>query len=88
MDLLLEAYWQGHSDLIAPIFFVKRGNPVLIGRRYFDELLALPPTDAPRTLLRRHADKLHLVEVPTDAILRDLDEPQQYAREQKRWNEA
>ena len=88
MDLLLEAYWQGHSDLIAPVFAGKRGNPVLIGRRYFDELLALPPTDAPRTLLRRHANKLHLVEVPTDAILRDLDEPQQYAREQKRWNEA
>jgi len=88
MDLLLEAYWQGHSDLIAPVFAGKRGNPVLIGRRYFDELLALPPTDAPRTLLRRHADKLHLVEVPTDAILRDLDDPQQYAREQKRWGEA
>ncbi|MCB8927692.1 MAG: putative selenium-dependent hydroxylase accessory protein YqeC [Ardenticatenaceae bacterium] len=88
MDLLLEAYWQGHSDLIAPVFAGKRGNPVLIGRRYFDELLALPPTDAPRTLLRRHADKLHLVEVPTDAILRDLDDPQQYAREQKRWGES
>ena len=88
MDLLLEAYWQGHSDLIAPVFVGKRGNPVLIGRRYFDELLALPPTDAPRTLLRRHADRLHLVEVPTDAILRDLDDPQQYASEQKRWGEA
>lgn len=81
MDLLLEAYWQGHGDLIAPTFAGQRGNPVLIGRRYFAELLALPPTDAPRTLLRRHASALHLVQVPTDDILRDLDSPEQYAQE-------
>ncbi|WP_420645741.1 selenium cofactor biosynthesis protein YqeC [Candidatus Leptofilum sp.] len=81
MDLLLEAYWQGHGDLIAPIFEGKRGNPVLIGRRYFAELLTLPSGKAPRTLLRRHADQLHLVEVSTDDILRDLDSPEQYAAE-------
>ncbi|MAT99674.1 MAG: putative selenium-dependent hydroxylase accessory protein YqeC [Anaerolineaceae bacterium] len=81
IDLLLAAYWQGHSDLIAPMFAGRRGNPVLIGRSYFAELLALPPGDAPRTLLRRHADKLHLVKVPTDSILRDLDKPAQYERE-------
>ena len=88
MDLLLEAYWQGHGDLIAPVFEGRRGNPVLIGRRYFAELLALPATDAPRTLLRRHADKLHLVAVPTDDILRDLDSPQQYAQERTKWDTA
>mgnify|MGYP000878696279 CR=1 FL=1 len=73
MELLLEAYWQGDGDLIAPVFAGRRGNPVLIGRPFFAELLALPPGDAPPPLLRRHADQLHLVPVPTDDILRDLD---------------
>ncbi|MEZ4593551.1 MAG: selenium cofactor biosynthesis protein YqeC [Chloroflexota bacterium] len=86
MDLLLAAYWQGHGDLIAPAFEGRRGNPVLIGRRYFAELLALPPTDAPRTLLRRHGDALHLVAVPSDDILRDLDSPEQYAQERQKWD--
>ena len=81
ITLLLEAYWQGHSNLIAPVFAGRRGNPVLIGRPYFAELLALSPGDAPRTLLRRHAGKLHLVEVSTDSILRDLDKPEQYEQE-------
>ncbi len=85
MDLLLAAYWQGHGDLVAPVFEGRRGNPVLIGRRFFAELLALPPGDAPRTLLCRHADQLHLVPVPTDDILRDLDSPEQYERERSRW---
>lgn len=88
MALLLEAYWQGRGDLIAPVFAGQRGNPVLIGRRFFAELLALPPGDAPRTLLRRHADQLHLVPVPTDDILRDLDSPEQYERERHQWESA
>ena len=74
IDQILAAYWQGHGDLIAPSFDGKRGNPVLIGRAYFDEILLLPPDDAPRTLLKRHADKLHLVPVNSDSILQDLDE--------------
>ncbi|MCB8978057.1 MAG: putative selenium-dependent hydroxylase accessory protein YqeC [Ardenticatenaceae bacterium] len=85
MNLLLEAYWQRDGHLIAPIFAGQRGNPVLIGRRHFAELLALSPGDAPRTLLHRHADQLHLVPVPTDDILRDLDSPEQYENERKRW---
>lgn len=83
IDLLLDAFWQGHSDLIAPVFEGKRGNPVLIGRPFFAELLALPPGDAPRTLLQQHAASLHLVPVPTDAILRDLDSLEQYEQERK-----
>ena len=80
IDRLLEAYWQGRGALIAPSFEGRRGNPVLIGRAFFDELLALPPDSAPRHLVRRHQDKLHLVEIPTTAVLHDLDNPEDYAR--------
>ncbi|MCA9928935.1 MAG: nucleotidyltransferase family protein, partial [Anaerolineales bacterium] len=81
IDQLLAAYWQGQGDLIAPTFNGRRGNPALIGRAYFDELLALPPDDAPRTLLKRHQDALHPVPVDSDSILRDLDEWAGYERE-------
>jgi molybdenum cofactor cytidylyltransferase len=80
IDRLLEAYWQGRGALIAPSFEGRRGNPVLIGRPYFDELLALPPDSAPRHLVKRHQDMLHLVEIPTTAVLQDLDNPEDYAR--------
>ena len=81
LNQILAAYWQGQGDLIAPIYGGRRGNPVLIGQKYFAELLALPPGAAPRTLLRRYADNLQLVTVPTDSILRDLDSPEQYEQE-------
>lgn len=80
IDQLLEAYWQQKSGLIAPEFQGRRGNPVLIDRAYFAELLELPPAAAPRHLLRRHDADLHLVSVPNDSILHDLDHPGEYER--------
>ncbi len=75
---LLEEYWRGGGELIAPTFQGQRGNPVLIGRDYFSELLALPLGEAPRTLLRAHAETLKLVAVDSAGILHDMDTPGQY----------
>ncbi len=80
LDQILSAFWQGRSDLVAPIFEGKRGNPVLIGRRYFEELLALPIGAVPRDLVKRYSDKLYLVEVGSDSVLRDLDQVEDYER--------
>ena len=80
INRILSAYRQGAGDLVAPAYRQQRGNPVLIGRPYFDELAALPWGDAPRTLLRRHAADLHLVPVDSEAVLLDIDRPEQYER--------
>lgn len=80
IDQLLQAYWQGHGEIVAPVFEGQRGNPVLIGRSCFDALLALPPGSAPRDLLKAHAGEVHLVNVASDAVLRDIDRPQEYER--------
>jgi molybdenum cofactor cytidylyltransferase len=80
LDKIQGAFWQGWGDLIAPVFDGKRGNPVLIGRRYFEELLALPVGAAPRDLVKRHLDELYLIEVGSDSILRDLDTVEAYER--------
>jgi molybdenum cofactor cytidylyltransferase len=79
IEAVLTAYREGRGALIAPVFNGRRGHPPLIGRAYFDELLALPPTAAPRDLLRRHEDEIYLVAAPDETILRDLDVPADYA---------
>ena len=80
IDALLAAYAAGPHGLVAPTYGGRRGNPVIIDRCYFAELLALPPEAAPRALLQRHPDDLLLVEVESDAILHDLDRPEDYER--------
>jgi molybdenum cofactor cytidylyltransferase len=80
INKLLAAYWQGRGPLVAPLHDGRRGNPVIIDRRYFEELLALPPGAAPRALLQRHPDDLYLLDVDDPAVLLDLDNPDDYQR--------
>ena len=79
IDRLLAAYAASPAGLVAPYVGERRGNPVLIDRRYFAELLALPPEAAPRALLGRHADDVLAVAVDSEAVLHDLDRPEEYA---------
>jgi len=80
IDRLLEEYWRGGGELIAPTFQGRRGNPVLIGRPYFNELLALSSGEAPRTLIKSHAQDLKVVPVDTPGILQDMDTLGEYER--------
>lgn len=88
IDELLEAFRQGRGQLIAPAFQGRRGNPVLIGRAYFDELLALPRGAAPRHLLQRHRQALHLVPVDSQSVLVDIDRPADYEQHRPRTPDA
>ncbi len=80
INRLLEAYWQGSGQIIAPAYDGERGNPVLFDRHHFPELLALPWGEAPRTLLKRHTQAVTLVPVDSAAVLLDLDTQQLYRR--------
>ncbi|MBN1318931.1 MAG: putative selenium-dependent hydroxylase accessory protein YqeC, partial [Anaerolineales bacterium] len=70
---LLNVYARNPCGLVAPVFQGQRGNPVLIDRRYWPELLALADGLAPRRLLEAHADDVCLVPVETGSIHKDLD---------------
>ncbi len=80
LEQLLAAYAAGPQGLVAPTTHGRRGNPVLIDRRYFAELLALPPEGAPRLLLERHPDDVRLLDVTDEVIVHDLDRPEEYER--------
>lgn len=57
----------------------RRGHPIYLPRRLWAELLALPPGDTLRTLLQRHAEAIVYVYAASDAVLRDIDTPAEYA---------
>lgn len=78
IDRILDAFEDVGAGLVAPVHNGRRGNPVLIARAHFDELLALPRGAAPRHLLQRHEDDLYLVPVDSPSVLLDIDEPSDY----------
>lgn len=80
IDHLLAAWRQHDVGLVAPVFAGQRGNPVLIDRRHFSELLLLPDGAAPRDLLKRYTDAVWRVPVDDPGVVHDIDRPEDYER--------
>jgi len=58
----------------APVFQGRRGNPVLVGRALFPDLLQLTGDEGARRVLQGLGPRLALVDAPDDGVLFDVDE--------------
>lgn len=77
---LLRAYFEGRGQIIVPSYRERHGHPVLIDRAFWPELLALPPSSAPRDVVRAHRGAIYHLVVDTPSVLRDVDTPEDYRR--------
>lgn len=65
----------GGAAAAAPVFEGRRGNPVLLSRALFPDLLALTGDAGARGVLQALGGRLALVESPDDGVLFDVDRP-------------
>jgi len=75
---LVERYRASDAPIVAPVFGGRRGNPVLFDRRLFAELAAIEGDRGGRVLLQTHAAQVEWVTVTDEAILLDIDTPDDY----------
>ena len=82
IDTLIDAFVAGEKGVALPTYQGKRGHPVIIAAKYFDEIMQLDE-DSPEGLRQfidgRRDDTLE-VPVPTPAVIEDIDLPEDYAR--------
>jgi molybdenum cofactor cytidylyltransferase len=82
INQLLAAFDNDERRIVVPTHEGKQGHPIILSRDFEDELMLLPD-DVPyglKTLLDRHRDEIHEVEVNSAAILEDIDRPEDYER--------
>lgn len=84
VSAVIHAYQEGEGNIVAPSYQMRRGHPILIDRRYWDELFALPAGGALRDLLDAHAQEIAYVVVESDSVLRDIDTPEDYNEERRK----
>jgi molybdenum cofactor cytidylyltransferase len=82
VQALLQAYVQTGAGLVIPSFQMRRGHPWIVARSFWNTIFALQPPATLRDFLSIHANQIAYLPVETDTILRDLDTPEDYAREQ------
>jgi molybdenum cofactor cytidylyltransferase len=85
VQAVMRAYTKAHAGyppcLIVPSYQMRRGHPWLVVRQLWTELVQLRPPETLRDFLGCHAEQIYYLPVSTDTILRDLDTPDDYARE-------
>lgn len=76
MNKLIDAFnaYEGRRICIAS-YRGKRGNPVIIPKAYFEDILALQGDQGARQLFTRYADQVELIEMDDEAVLQDFDDP-------------
>lgn len=84
VEQVLMAYAEGRGEIVAPSYQMRRGHPILIDRRYWAEILALPDGGAPRDVINRYPERVAYVTVDSDSVLRDVDTPEDYRDERRR----
>lgn len=81
VNQILTTYAETCDSIIAPQYRGKRGHPILINRRHWQDILNLPHGKAPRDALNQYP--IHTIRSDDDSIIRDIDTPEQYQQELK-----
>lgn len=82
INRLIEAYSEGGQGIAVPTYQGQHGHPVIIARKYFDDIQQLGK-DAPdglRGFIAAHSKDVLAVPMNDPAVLEDIDEPGDYER--------
>jgi molybdenum cofactor cytidylyltransferase len=81
---ILDAHERRPGGIAIPTHGGKRGHPVVFDGRYRREVLAGGDDRSLRDIIHAHSGDILDVEIPSDAVIRDIDTPEQYEDEQRR----
>jgi molybdenum cofactor cytidylyltransferase len=77
---IIDRYHHSEAQIIIPAYRGFRGNPVLLDRSVFDEVMALKGDIGCRAIFGDHSDRIVKVEVDDIGVLLDIDNREDYER--------
>jgi molybdenum cofactor cytidylyltransferase len=82
INALIRAFDGGRNKIAVPFYKGRRGNPVLIGRTYFKELMQTRGDSGGRLILEHHPDQVIRYRTQSRAVLVDIDTWEEYKKAQ------
>jgi molybdenum cofactor cytidylyltransferase len=80
LDRIIEEHRRTHAQIVIPLYKGFRGNPVLLDRSVFPEVMALDGDIGCRAIFGSHLEGIVKVEVGDVGILLDIDNNDDYER--------
>jgi molybdenum cofactor cytidylyltransferase len=78
---LLKHFISQEKGIILPSYGGKRGHPIIIHRKYRDDIFGLDHNIGLKQLIHHNQNDLLVVDVASDVVIRDMDFPEDYERE-------
>lgn len=78
IDSLYDAFVNSSKNIIVPYKHGTRGNPVIIGKKYFENLLGNTGDKGARNIIKENPDDIEKVEIEDDGIFIDVDDKTKY----------
>jgi molybdenum cofactor cytidylyltransferase len=78
INMVIKAYCNSNKSIVIPTFEQKRGHPLLIDKKYFEEIEKLDDQSGLRALAVKFPEDLLEVETGMSGILRDIDTKEEY----------
>ena len=86
LETLLDRWNESDCPILIPTYHGRRGHPVLFRWELAAEVSQIPEGQGLNRLVKQRAAEVVELEVDDDAVLLDLDTPDDYARLLCRWN--
>jgi molybdenum cofactor cytidylyltransferase len=80
LDQIIEGYGLSRAPIVIPSYQGDRGNPVLLDRSVFSEVMALEGDIGCRAIFGSHLEDILKVEVEDPGVLLDIDDQGDYNR--------
>ena len=77
---IIDGYHRAAAQIVIPSYQGNRGNPVLLDRSVFSEVMALEGDTGCRAIFMNHLDTILKLEVEDPGILFDIDSQDDYER--------
>lgn len=80
LDRIIEAHIGTQAWIVIPTYHGDRGNPVLIARALFPEIMQLRGDTGCRAIFGAHPEQIAKIEIEDEGILLDVDSREDYER--------
>lgn len=81
INIVINAWQETGKGIIIPTYRGKRGHPLLIDRKYTNEIMTLDESEGLRVLAQKNPEDVKEIETDNPLILKDIDTVEDYRNE-------
>jgi molybdenum cofactor cytidylyltransferase len=79
--MVIKTYRQSGKGIVIPVYKGKRGHPLLLDKKYFNQIDEIDPGEGLRSITYLNSEDVLEVETGEPGILRDFDTYDDYKKE-------